>query len=95
MFLGFDILPVLTPQAAYLGFFKEERKVSILINHLLLLFKLYIYKSRDIGTLSLNNFIKEVQKVYYVEKHLVDLNRGKKKYFDKKWNTIKNKMVNV
>ena len=39
--------PVLTPQTAILGLFNDSVNNIHLINHILLLFKLYIYKSRN------------------------------------------------
>ena len=41
----------LTPQAAFLGFLDVDSKLLLIQNHLLLIFKIYIYNSRR----SLNN----------------------------------------
>ena len=39
----------LTPQAAFFGFTEKNLDDTILQNHLLLVFKIYLYKSRSYG----------------------------------------------
>ena len=47
--------PNLTPQAALFGFINEsDNNLNILQNHILLIFKLYVYQSRERGVLNLN-----------------------------------------
>ena len=68
------ILPTSTPQTAILGIldfvsnnsFFENNK--ILINHILLIFKLYVYKSREKKCININNLMTEIQKVKRIEK---------------------------
>ena len=68
------ILPTLTPQTAILGIldcvsnnsFSENNK--IFINHILLIFKLYVYKSREKKCININNLMTEIQKVKRIEK---------------------------
>ena len=70
------ILPTLTPQTAILGIldsvsnnsFFENNK--ILINHILLIFKLYVYKSREKKFININNLIAEIRKVKRIEKEI-------------------------
>ena len=70
------ILPTLTPQTAILGIldsvsnnsFFENNK--ILINHILLIFKLYVYKCREKKFININNLIAEIQKVKRIEKEI-------------------------
>ena len=62
------MFPVLTPQtAAILGLFIDSVSNIHLINHILLLFKLYIYKSRNKHQLNINallaNIIKKLEKI--------------------------------
>ena len=63
------VLPIITPQVANFGFFGEIEN-KILINHVLLLFKHYIYRSREAGVLDINNLIKYIYKVKKIEKQL-------------------------
>ena len=65
LFLPNDIfLPVLTPQTAIFGFSNGiENNVYKIENHILLIFKLHVYKNRERGTLELSRLIKEIKKV--------------------------------
>ena len=70
LFLTNDIfLNILTPQIAIFGFINGiENNVYKITNHILLNFKLHIYKSRERGTLELNRLINEIKKVKVLEK---------------------------
>ena len=85
------ILPTLTPQTAILGIldsvsnnsFFENNK--ILINHILLIFKLYVYKSREKKFININNLIAEIRKVKRIEKEIALNNTKKTISFRRKW----------
>ena len=63
--------PDLTPQAALFGFVNEsDNNLNILQNHILLIFKLYVYQSRERGVLNLNSLIKNVTKVKKLERKI-------------------------
>ena len=70
LFLTNDIsLPLLTPQAAIFGFINGiENSVYKITSHILLIFKLHVYKSRERGTLELSRLINEIKKVKLLEK---------------------------
>ena len=70
LFLTNDIfLNILTPQIAIFGFINGiENNVYKITNHILLNFKLHIYKSRERGTLELSRLINEIKKVKLLEK---------------------------
>ena len=63
------ILPTLTPQTAIFDFLDYTNNDSIfeknkcVSNHILLIFKLYMYKSREKKLLNINNLITEIQKI--------------------------------
>ena len=63
------ILPTLTPQTAIFDFLDYTNNDSIfeknkcVSNHILLIFKLYMYKSREKKLLNINNLIAEIQKI--------------------------------
>ena len=40
------------------------------INHILLIFKLYVYKSREKKLMNINNLITEIRKVKGIEKEI-------------------------
>ena len=71
LFLTNDIsFPILTPQTAIFGFAnKIEDNVYKITNHILLILKLHVYKSRERGTLELSTLIKEIKKVKLLEKN--------------------------
>ena len=72
LFLTNDIsLPILTPQTAIFGFTNAiENNVYKITNHILLIFTLHVYKSRERGTLELSRLIKEIKKVKLLEKKI-------------------------
>ena len=90
------ILPPLTPQTAILGFldsvsnnfFFENNK--ILINHILLNFKLYVHKSREKKFININNLIAEIRKVQRIEKEIALSNSIKTTAFRKKFHLTDN-----
>ena len=45
------IIPCLTPQSAMSGFINTQQEHCVIINHLLLILKINVYKSRDLKTL--------------------------------------------
>ena len=71
LFLMNDIsLPILSPQTALFGFIHGiENNVYKITNHILLIFKVHIYKSRDRGILELSRLINEIKKVKLLEKN--------------------------
>ena len=68
------ILPTLTPQTAIFGFLDYTNNDSIfennkcLSNHILSIFKLYVYKFREKKLLNINNFIAGTRKIKRIEK---------------------------
>ena len=82
-------IPALTPQSAILGFFQVDRHELLILNHILLIFKYYVYISRDSNKLSLAALIKYLKKVYFIEKKISANDERKKALFDKKWNKLK------
>ena len=70
------ILPTLTPQTATLGILDSVRSKSFsennktFISHILLIFKLYVYKSREKKFINIDNLITEIRKVKRIEKEI-------------------------
>ena len=90
------ILPTLTPQTAIFGFLDYTNNDSIfennkcLSNHILLIFKLYVYKSREKKLLNINNLIAEIQKIKRIVKEIALPNSKKTIAFTKKWHITNN-----
>ena len=54
------VIPILNPQSAIFGFFETEPDLVILLNYILLLYKYYIYSSRDSSKLSFKALLKNI-----------------------------------
>ena len=82
----------LTSQIAIFGFHNIHNDTFLIQNHILLLFKLYIYNARKHGFLSFTNFLNEVSKIKNLEKRVARNNQNKCEQFRKKWHTIENEV---
>ena len=60
--------PELTPQTAIVGIFNDSVSKIHLINHILLLFKLYIYKSRSKHRLNIHELLANILNIKKLEK---------------------------
>ena len=78
-------LPHLLPESAIFGFLDISNKDHLIVNHLLLLFKCYIYKGRDRKHLVFGALMKNIKNIYDIEKNLTDQDPHKKTKFLKKW----------
>ena len=83
--LNILVLPNLTPQSAIFGFLNIEKEYYLVINHLLLIFKLYIYKDRNCKRLNLQSLKRKIVKICNIEKDIAQKNTNKQKKFDEKW----------
>ena len=61
-------LPQLLPQMAFFGFLNKYSNKLILENHILLLFKIYMYNSRKQEKVTLRKLIRIIMKVKEIEK---------------------------
>ena len=77
-------LPLLTPQTAIFGFDDIDEKIFEISNHLLLIYKFNIYKSREKNALSVKTLLKDILKVKKNEKCLANSHKKVAKY-NKKW----------
>ena len=77
-------LPTLTPQTAILGF-SDSTNDRVLINHILLIFKLHIFKSREKGNLSIIRLINDIKNIKRTENFLSSSNVHKTKLYNEKW----------
>ena len=79
-------LPILTPQTAIFGFINGiENSVYKITNHILLISKLHVYKSRERGIIELSRLIKEIKKVKLLEKKSVQNQVRKLEQYNIKW----------
>ena len=69
-------LPILSPQTALFGFLDfSEHEDLFLFNHILLVFKLYLYKTREEKTLHLKMLLMNIADVKRIEKKLLQLRK--------------------
>ena len=80
-------LPVNTPQSTIFGFLNYENNSDI-NNHLILIFKYYLFNSRDQKKLSLEVLKKKIGKIYNFEKQICLNDFKKMRNFRKKWEII-------
>ena len=83
----------LTPQAAFFGFTENDLDDTILQNHLLLVFKIYLYKSRSYGFVCLKPLLPEIKKINRFKKKIEEANANKQKSYLLKWNKIDNQLT--
>ena len=77
--------PSLSPQSALVGFHCKNNGNILLINHLLLLFKVYVYRSRINKHLIFENFLTYIKSIFKLE---IDsqLYIRSDEYYSNKWN---------
>ena len=74
----------LTPQSDIFDFLDISNKDYLIVNHMLLLFKYYIYNSRDRKHPVFEALMKNIKNIYDIEKNSVDQDSHKKTKFFKK-----------
>ena len=94
------VLPILTPQTAIFGFLDSTnsdynfKKNKLLINHILLIFKLYVYRSREKQFIHINNLIVEIKSAKAIEKLIATSNSKNTIAFKTKWH-ITNDIISI
>ena len=89
-FPGPKMLPDLELQPILLGMWRESNSDYTLINHVILLFKRYIYLSKNHqNSLHLRGFIAFIKNTETIEQHIAR-NTGKLNFHYSKWNTLLN-----
>jgi hypothetical protein len=82
------VLPFLTPQSALVGYLEETDFLkSILHNHLLLIFKLFVYRNRESKTLPFIALREKITSIFKMEIKTESLFRRNTKY-SQKWDPI-------
>ena len=80
------ILPALTPQTALLGLWSDNTNHDEpIINHFLLIFKLYVYNSREKHRLSIMDLLTDIKETKKTEYHSSSNSGNKRKIYQNKW----------
>ena len=85
LFSGYSTVPDATPQSAILGFTDTSTEHVLLINHLLLIYKCYLYDARDSQNLSFLALKNNSIKIKTLEEET-----SEERKFLKKWQIINN-----
>ena len=70
---SFD-LPISNPQSAASGFFEIDPDLFVIFDHILSLYKYYIFPSRDSSKLSITALLKNIKNVFDLGKKNIDRN---------------------
>ena len=81
-------IPDITPQSAIFGFHDIHNTDFIIINHLLLIFKWYVYKLRDKGKIDLKSLLHSIKSIKYIEENISENNVKRKKRNELKWKKV-------
>ena len=90
------VLPTLTPQTIIFGILDSVSNISffgnnkVFVSYVLLIFKLYVYKTREKKFININSLIAEIRKVKKIEKEIALNNYKKTNAFTKKWHLTDN-----
>ena len=82
----------MSPQSAIFGLVEVDPDAFKILNHILSLFKYFVYNSRESQVLLFSKFLRNLQNVYSIEKRISQQSKRKKILFDKKWRKIQNKL---
>ena len=87
-FISKVYIPNLSIQSAFIGFADLHNDNYIFINHLLLIFKIYVYRNRNHNVLNITSFIQKVASVESLERFSIDHNKHKAVFHSKKWSLV-------
>ena len=88
-------MPLLSSRRVIFSLMEADERVFLILNHLLLLFKYYIYVSSSSKISYFEALIKSIMKVYRLEKALSQSDERKRKLCTEKWKTILQYLWNI
>jgi hypothetical protein len=88
-FSPFLAFPPVSTRSALLGFLDEKLPNFILLNHILLIFKIFVYNCRESKTLSLAALLTRIGKICKLEQKIQEYERSDDTY-GSKWNPVIN-----
>ena len=80
--------PISTPQGAIFAFRDFDTNEHLILNHVLLFFKMYIYNARTVGYLKISHLLIYIKSIKNIEKKLCENDAKSKKTFNKKWENV-------
>ena len=73
------IFSIFTPQSAIFGFWDLDTNEHLILNHLLFIFKMFIYNARTTGYLNISHLLIYIKGIKDTEKKLCENNAKRKK----------------
>ena len=87
------IFPISIPQSAIFGLSDLDTNEHLILNHLLLIFKIYIYNVRTTGYLNISHLLINIKGIKDNGKKLCENDAKRRKKFNKKWKNKFNKLT--
>ena len=87
--------PVSTLQIAIFRFWDLDTNEHLILNHLLLIFKMYIYNARTTSYLNISHLLVYIKDKEDIEKKLCEKDVKRRKKFNKKWKKCFNKLTEL
>ena len=81
-------IPNLSVECAFVGFLNLQNDNHVFLNHLLLIFKLFVYSKRNSKILNIQSFIQEVRSTENLERFSIGESKHKANFHHKKWNQV-------
>ena len=82
------VFPISTPQGAIFRFWDLDTNEHLILNHFLLIFKIYIYNARTSGYLNISHLLIFIKGIKDPEKKLCENDAKRRTKFNKKWKNI-------
>ena len=77
-----------TTKNAIFGFWDLDKNKHLILNHLLIILKMYVYNARATGYLNLSHLLIYIKDIKDTEKKLCESNAKRTKKFNKKWKNV-------
>ena len=82
------VIPELDQKTALLGLFDAQRENYNMVNHILIIFKIYLYQCRSSGALSINALLNKILATARLELSLAPEGTDKYEYYENKWRPL-------
>ena len=79
------VIPPLNLQSAIVGFLDVDKDVSIILNNILLMYKITLYRNRDKNTISVRHVVNNLKTREKIERHIISDNTSKLAFHQNKW----------
>ena len=82
-------IPSLDLQSAIIGFLDTSDKYNLILNNILLMYKIALYRKRDKNNINIRNVLSNLKSRVKVEKVIVYGNKNKMEFHNKKWEIVR------